>query len=124
MIDIAAQLPILPIVLPLVAAPLCVLLGNRHITYLFSLVVCWLTFAGSIGLLIQVSQTGTISYEIGGWAPPYGIVYIVDYLSGFVMLFVSGLAAIVLTYAPSSINREIPFSKHYLFHACYLLCIT
>ena len=60
----------------------------------------------------------------GGWPSPYGIVYNVDYLSAFVMLFVSGLGAIVITYAPRSIDKEIHHSKHSLFYASYLLCMT
>lgn len=117
------HLPILLIVIPLVAAPLCVLLGNRHLTQLLALVVCWLTFGISIWLMAKVMTSGPVSYDLGGWEAPYGIVYVVDYLSAFVMLFVSGLGAIVLTYSPSSINDEIPKSKHYLFHAMYLLCM-
>ena len=124
MIDLASQYPVLLIVIPLIAAPLCVLLGNRHVTYVFSLVVCWVTFFIAALCMTEVIRTGPISYELGGWAPPYGIVYVIDHLSGFVLLFVSGMGAIVLTYAPKSINQEIPYSKHYLFHACYLLCMT
>lgn len=119
-----AQLPILIIMIPLLAAPLFVLLGNRKIVLPLALAVCWSVFAISIALLKQVIETGTISYELGGWPSPYGIVYVVDYLSAFVMLFVSGLGAIVLTYAPISISREIPHSKHYLFYTTYVLCMT
>lgn len=118
------HLPILLIVIPMVSAPLCVFLGNRHLTQLLSLIVCWLTFGISVWLMTSVMNSGPISYELGGWKAPYGIEYVVDHLSAFVMLFVSGLAAIVLTYSPGSINREIPHSKHYLFHATYLLCMT
>jgi len=107
-----------------VAAPFCVLLGNRFLTHLLALVVCWLTFAISIWLMASVMNSGPVSYNLGGWEAPYGIVYVVDHLSAFVMMFVSGLAAIVLTYSPSSVNDEIPKSKQYLFHATYLLCMT
>ena len=124
MIDIVSQLPILQVVVPLIAAPLCVLLGNRHVTYVFALVVCWTTFVISVACLYQVIQSGPMHYDLGGWEPPYGIEYVVDFLSGFVMLFVSGMAAIVLTYGWKSIDQEIPYSKHYLFQATYLLCLT
>ncbi len=121
---IAEQLPILLIVIPLIAAPLCVLLGHRRAAYALALAVCWVTFGISVALLVQVQQSGPISYELGGWAVPYGIEYVVDYLSSFVMLFVSGMGAIVMTYAPTSLNRALLRSKHYLFHATYLLCLT
>ncbi|MDG1873981.1 MAG: monovalent cation/H+ antiporter subunit D family protein, partial [Mariniblastus sp.] len=118
------QLPILLIVIPLMTAPLLVILGNRKAALPVALSVVWSVFAIAIALINQVAQTGPIEYELGGWSSPYGIVYVVDHLSSFVILFVSGLGAIVLTYAPASINREVPHSKHYLFYATYLLCMT
>lgn len=124
MIDFISQLPILMLVLPMVSAPLCVLLGGRQSTYVFALIVSWCTFAIAVACLIQVNQTGPIHYEIGNWKPPYGIEYVVDALSGFVLMFVSALGAIVLTWGKPSIDKEIPRSKHYLFYATYLLCMT
>lgn len=118
------HLPILMIVIPLFSAPLCVLLSNRKLTGLLAFVVCWLTFGISVWLLAQVTSTGPISYDLGGWKAPYGIVYVVDPLSAFFTTIVSGMAALAITYSPRSIEREIPESKHYLFHATYLLCMT
>lgn len=121
---IETHLPILVIALPLAAAPLCVLLGHRRLTRLLALLVSWVTFAISVMLLTRVWQDGPLTYELGGWESPYGIVYVIDYLSAFVMLFVSGLAALALTWSPPSIEAEIPHSKHYLFHTTWLLCLT
>ena len=121
---IESQLPVLVIVVPLVAAPLCVLLGHRKLTYLLALIVTWCTFAISVALLAKVAATGPIHYDLGNWKPPYGIEYVVDLLSGFVMLFVSGMGAIVMTYAPPCVESEIARSKHCLFYAAYLLCLT
>jgi len=118
------QLPILLILIPLFAAPLVVLFGSRHLALPISLAVVWSVFGISVALLCQVSQSGPIGYELGGWPAPYGIVYVIDHLSSFVMMFVAALGAIVLTYAPPSIKQEIPYSKHYLFYATYLLCLT
>ena len=89
---------------------------------LLTQLVCWTVFGIAVTLLSRM-QDGPISYELGGWPSPYGIVYTVDYLSSFVMLFVSGLGAIVITYAPQSIKKEVHQSKHTLFYASYLLCI-
>lgn len=121
---IEQQLPILLIAMPLIAAPLCVVLQNRKVTYALSLLVCWAVFVISVLLLQKVIFGDPIRYNLGGWEPPYGIEYVVDRLSAFVMLFVSFFGAIVMTFAPASINKEIPLSKHYLFHATYLLCMT
>lgn len=120
------HLPILLIVVPLLTAPLLVLFGNRHIAMVTSIVVAWTVFAIAAALVGQViaAPEASINYEIGNWPSPYGIVYRVDAFNSFVMLFVSALGAIVLTYAPTSVAKEIPKSKHYLFYASYLLCLT
>ena len=118
------HLPILLIAIPLMAAPCCVLIHSRRLTQLLALLVCWLCFGISVWLMTKVMHEGAVTYNLGGWEAPYGIVYVVDYLSAFVMLFVSALAAIVLTYSPSSVQAEIPESKQYLFYATYLLCLT
>ena len=118
------QLPILLIAVPLMTAPLCVFVGSPKLTYLLSLFATWCTFATSLLLLARVLDSGPIHYDLGSWAPPYGIEYVVDTLSGFVMMFVSGIAAIVMLYAPASVDAEIPKSKHVLFYSCYLLCMT
>ena len=121
---IEAHLPILIIIIPLITAPLCVLAGRGRTAYAMALIASLCVFASAIAMVAQVQTTGTIRYEIGGWEPPYGIEYVVDRLSSFVMLFVSALGAVVLLYAPASVNREILPSKHYLFYATYLLCLT
>ena len=121
---IARHLPVLQIVVPLIAAPLCVLLRGARTTWAFALGVSWTTFGISVALLTRVLQDGVLRYELGGWAVPWGIEYRVDALSAFVLLFVSFIGALVLTYAPRSVAQEIPESRHYLFYATYLLCLT
>ncbi len=121
---IEAHLPILQILVPLVAAPVCVLLRRRRPTLAFSIAVSWATFALSVWLLANVLEGGAITYALGGWAAPWGIEYRVDALSGFVLLFVSGVGAIVLSFAPRSLAQEIPKRRQYLFCAAYLLCET
>lgn len=121
---IASQLPVLIVVAPLVAAPICVLVGNRRAVYVLSLLVTWLTFAISLALLARVFAEGEIHYDLGDWSPPYGIEYVIDHLSGFVMMFVSAIAAIALAYAPRSVAAEVPASKQTYFYASYLLCLA
>ena len=121
---IEQHLPVLLIAIPLIAAPLMILIGNRHVVAFLSLIVAWVVFAISVALLGRVLAEGVFEYQLGGWPSPYGIVYRIDHFNAFVMLFVSALGALVLTYAPQSIAVEIPKSKHYLFYPSYLLCLT
>ncbi len=115
------QLPVLPVILPLLAAPLCVLLGRANIAWALALSVAWLSLAAAGLLLHQVSQHGVISYALGGWAPPWGIEYRVDLLAGYVLLIVSALAALVISFAWHSVKREITEPRIAQFYATFLL---
>ena len=121
---IATHLPILQIVVPLIAAPICVLLRRRTLVWPFALIVGWLSLAMAVMLLMRVLDGGPISYELGGWSPPWGIEYRIDVVNGFILLLVAAIGAVVLLYAPSSVNREIPQDQHYLFYTAYLLSLT
>ncbi|MFQ5743389.1 MAG: monovalent cation/H+ antiporter subunit D family protein [Acidobacteriota bacterium] len=119
------HLPILQVVVPLMAAPLCLLLRRRTLVAVFTLVVTWATFLTSVLLLLRVLDQGPLSYEIGGWPPPWGIEYRVDILSAFVLVLVSGIGAMVMTYAPASLSVELPdYKRHYLFYTVFLLSLT
>jgi multicomponent Na+:H+ antiporter subunit D len=117
-------LPVLQVVAPLLAAPLCVVLRHERVAYGIALIVSWLAFAISIALLQQVIASGPISYELGGWAPPWGIEYKVDAVNAYVLLIVAAIGAVVVTYAGPSIALEIEAERRYLFYTSYLLCLA
>ena len=101
---IAAHLPALQIVVPLLSAPLCVLLGKGRLAYGLAVIVCWTAFAISILLLGQVLEGGVISYRLGGWAPPWGIELRVDAVNAYVLLIVTAISALVISYAKPSVD--------------------
>ena len=122
--SLSDNLPILQVLVPFIAAPLAVVIGNRIISW-------WLAFISSvISLLIATTLLGkvidgsVISYQIGGWAPPLGIEYRVDSLSALILFLVTLVSTIILPYAYKSVNFEIPKEQHTLFYAAYLLCLT
>ena len=121
---IAGHLPILQVALPLIAAPLCVLLRRSALAWAFATLVSWLLFAISILLLIRVMTEGVVSYHLGGWAPPFGIEYRLDALNCFVLLVISAIAAVVTPYMRQSVAREITAPRHNLFYGGYLLALT
>jgi len=121
---IGANLPVLQIVIPLMSAPICVILRRRRLVIAFAIAVCWVTFGMSIALMERVLAEGVVSYQLGGWAAPWGIEYRVDALSAFMLVFVSGIGAVVMTYAPRSLAAEIAPGRHYLLCTIYLLSLT
>lgn len=118
------HLPILQVLVPLLGAPLCIIVRNPRMVGLFALSISTITFLVSCSLLQQVLQNGTIIYELGGWAAPWGIEYRIDYLNSYLLLLVSAMSAIVLVASQSSISRELPRNRHMLFYTAYLLCLT
>lgn len=123
-LSLAVHLPILQVAIPMLAAPLAVLL--RHGGFAFAIVTAgaWAAFAAAIGLWLQVGEVGVISYHIGSWPPPWGIEYRVDRLASFVLVLIAGTAAVVLPWSRASIAREIPADRHYFFYAMFALCVA
>ncbi|MEO7853001.1 MAG: monovalent cation/H+ antiporter subunit D family protein [Rubrivivax sp.] len=122
--SLAQHLPALQVVLPLLAAPLTVLLRQRHLAFAVVLVATWGALAVSVLLWLQVERSGTVAYAIGSWSPPWGIEYRIDRLGAFMVVLVCAIAAIVLPYSRASIEREMPVRQHYLYYTMFALCLT
>jgi multicomponent Na+:H+ antiporter subunit D len=121
---IAAHYPALQVVLPLIAAPVCVLLRRGPAAWLLALLATWASAAIAVALLLQVLQHGTVSYMMGSWAAPWGIEYRVDVVNAFLLVLVSAVGSVVVPYARASVGFEVPAEQHYLFWTAYLLCLA
>lgn len=119
-----AHYPILQVIIPLLGAPLCLFIRIPRLVGLFALLVSAAAFLVSCGLLQQVLSHGTIVYEIGGWAAPWGIEYRIDQLNSYLLLLVSGISTVVLVAAQTSVKKELPENRHIYFYTSYLLCLT
>lgn len=91
---------------------------------LFAILVNFVAFLISCALLMQVLQNGTISYELGGWAAPWGIEYRIDLLNSYLLLMVTSISTIILFAAQTSIAKELPEDRQTYFYTAYLLCLT
>jgi multicomponent Na+:H+ antiporter subunit D len=120
----ALHLPALQVVVPLIAAPLTVLVRRRDLAFWVVVAAAWMAFAISILLWLQVARAGTISYAIGNWPPPWGIEYRVDRLNSFVLVLVSSIAAVVLPYSRASMETEVDARQRYLYYTMFALCLA
>jgi len=121
---IDTHLSLLIVVLPLLAAPLVAILPSGRFAWGVSSVVAAATFVLAWMQLVNVSTGNIISYELGGWAPPWGIEYRIDAANALVALIVAGIAAITLPYALRSVEQEIPTRQQPLFYSAFMLCLT
>jgi multicomponent Na+:H+ antiporter subunit D len=122
--SLIAQLPVLPVIIPLVTAPITLLLPKGRAPYLWATIVSWLTFAVCAWLLSIVSQTGVISYYLGDWAPPLGIEYRIDLANALVLVLVSGIAALVFPFSYCSVQAEIDERQSPMFYGALLISMT
>lgn len=122
--SLSQHLPVLQVVVPLMAAPLTVLLRHRNLAFTAVLAASWVAFVIAVLLWLRVADGGVISYAIGSWPAPWGIEYRVDRLTTFLLVLVSGIAALVLPYSRASIEAEVPRDQHYLFYTMFALCLA
>lgn len=118
------HLPALQVVLPLLAAPICFMVTNNRLSWVLATLVSWVTFAIAVMLVLQTRDGSILQYAFGGWEPPFGIEYKVDILNAYVLLIVSGIAAVVFPYSWTSIQKEIPETHHRLFLTAMMLCLA
>lgn len=118
------HLPALIVVLPLMAAPLCVLIRHRVAVWGCATAVSWAAAALAFRLLKQVMDQGVVSYHLGGWEPPWGIEYRIDAANAFVLVLLTSVAAVMLPYTRRSVEQEVRQDQHHTFYGLLLLCLT
>ncbi|MBT5875500.1 MAG: monovalent cation/H+ antiporter subunit D family protein, partial [Candidatus Latescibacteria bacterium] len=118
------QLPALQVVVPLLAAPVCLLIRHAGTVRIFAILTSWIVLGISLLLLDNVEANGTISYAMGQWAPPLGIEYRIDILNVYVLVVVASVSAVILPFGMGSAEERVPKERYYLYYAAFLLCIA
>ncbi len=117
----SSHLIALPVLIPLIGAALCILLGrSRTAQRTVALVALTATTVLSVVLLIAADRDGPLVMQSGGWPAPIGITLVVDRLSG-IMLTVGSLMLLgVLVFAigqPGAERNHVGFQSTYLIMA-------
>lgn len=119
-----AHLPLLAILIPLIAAPACVVLQRLFPAWIPALGATFLTFIINIILYLHVLANGTFEYTFGGWNPPWGIAFSIDLLNAPIMVLLSLISIVTVFYARVSLEREVPKVRHPFFYSLLMLCVT
>ena len=120
----AEHLPILQVAVPLALAPVCLLIGNRHLVWLLATAGGLFTFVCAAFLMVSVFNQGPLTYYLGGWEAPWGIALAIDLLSAFILLLVGLVATLTLIWGKASIENEIPGEQLSLFYCMFMLAVT
>ncbi len=107
---------IAPIVLPAIMAPI-LLMGARHdivLARIFSIASTVALLGIALALTTMVSDGTILTYALGNWVAPFGIVLVADRLSVMMLVLTAALALAVLFFAIDGGDRD---GRH--FHALY-----
>ena len=111
------------VLIPMLLAPVVAMLRSPGWGWALYTLGSAASLVFSLLVIGQVSAGGDISYAMGGWAPPFGIEYRIDFANAMVVSVVSGIAVLVAPFARASVAQEISPPRQYLFYACMLLCL-
>ncbi|HTM76070.1 MAG TPA: monovalent cation/H+ antiporter subunit D, partial [Devosia sp.] len=123
MVDaLLTHLAILPIVLPLLAGVLLVLIEDRHSTLKLAVNIgaTLALLVAAIGLLAYTNDglTSISTYQLGNWPAPFGIVLVADRLSTLMVVLTAVLALASVLFASARWSRA---GQH--FHTLFQLLL-
>jgi multicomponent K+:H+ antiporter subunit D len=100
-VSLAGHLPILPVVIPALTAPLALLAMRRQpeLGIAISLISCLALLGCALALMANVSDGTILSYAVGDWPAPFGIVLVADRLAAMMLVLTATLALLALLHA-------------------------
>ena len=119
-----AHLPVLQVIVPMLTAPLVILVKERRLCWAATLLASLCALAIAVSLCIDVLNGNYIRYLMGSWPAPWGIELRVDAFSALLLLIVNGASSLALIGATASLDRDIENSRQPLFYAAWLLAVA
>lgn len=112
-----SNLLILPVFIPLCTAVILIFVKeNLLLQRSISTVSGILNIAVLLLLITRIEDKGIQTLQIGGWAPPYGIVLVGDMFAGLLVLTAAIVSFAVLLYSFKSIGQERERMYYYTFY--------
>lgn len=124
MIDWSVHLPALQVIVPLLSAPLALLLRPPGLAWAAAMTASLFAFAIAIMLTLGVLDGQSFDYQMGNWPAPYGIQLGVDAFSALVLLVVTGASALALLAGRRGLDADIEEERQPFFYAAWLLALA
>ncbi len=124
MTGIDQHLPALQVVVPMLVAPLVILLRPRGLAWAACTAASVLAFGIAVNITQTVLATGPLTYAMGSWPAPYGISLRIDALSALLLLVVTGASALALAAGRQSLDAQIAADRQPFFFAAWLLALA
>ena len=124
MTGLHSHLPALQVIVPMLTAPLVMLLRQPRLSWVVASAASICAFAISIALTVDVLADRELKYLMGSWPAPWGIELRVDAFSVLVLLIVTGASSLALLAGAKSLDRDIGAARQPLFYAAWLLALA
>ncbi len=114
---------IAPVLLPMLMAPVVVLIGDPRIGWVLSCLAAFASAACAWMLIGNLDQA-PLHYHFGNWPPPFGIEFVLDGLNTPLLFLTSLAAGLALMVATPTSTEENFANRRPIFYALFLLCLT
>ena len=118
------HLPMPQVIVPMLSAPLVILIRQRQLCWLLAVTVSLCAFAIAIALTGTVIGGDKANYLLGSWPAPFGIALSVDSMSALLLLIVTGASSLALIAGYSSLHQQIETERQPLFYSAWLLALA
>jgi multicomponent Na+:H+ antiporter subunit D len=97
-----------PVFIPLFGVALCIIVArNRAYQHFIGLVCGLAAWASSVAVLIGNLEGNILTYSLGGWAPPYGIVFVGDLMASMFSVMATTVMAAGIIYTLGCHDKSI-----------------
>ena len=124
MTPLAEQLPALQVAVPMLMAPLVLLLRPATLAWAAATATSLMAFAISVDLAMTATGGDVAIYQMGSWPAPYGIELRVDALSALLLLIVTGASSLALLGGRASLLAAVTEERGHYFFAAWLLALA
>ncbi len=111
---------VLPALIPLLAAPLIVLVGGRKRAW----ILAWIALAAAFASVLHLFSLGDGQNALGGWDAPVGITYVIDAANRPILLLIMLAGLLGLLCAPPDRLAWLETPRPAIFYALYCLCVS
>jgi len=122
--SLQTHLPALQVIVPMLSAPLAMLLRDHRLSWSVATAASLCAFAIAITLTLNVLEVGSVHYLMGSWPAPFGIELGVDAFSALLLLIVTGASSLALIAGASSLQQQVESERQPLFFAAWLLAVA
>jgi multicomponent Na+:H+ antiporter subunit D len=116
---------ILPILIPLATAALCLLFWRlRAVQRLLGLLGCAAHLAAALLLLVTVWHEGIFATQLGNWPAPFGITLVADLFSAIMVVLAALMGFAVGVYSLGSMDHQRESFGYYSFFHFLLMGVS